>query len=116
MVTKLERQMQQQVAAWRQQLPDFTDCGEWIIDMLEHGQADDAVVSSGLQSARGTYVVDDVGWRFTDVDVGGFNPGPIDGELGSQTYAAIAAYQRSKNLPTGGLTMNTLKSLGVAVR
>ncbi len=46
----------------------------------------------------------------------GFNPGPVDGQLGSQTYAAIAAYQRSKNLPTGGLTMNTLKSLGVVVR
>lgn len=43
----------------------------------------------------------------------GQNPGPIDGVLGSQTMSAVKAYQKSKGLPTGGITMQTLNSLGV---
>lgn len=43
----------------------------------------------------------------------GFDPGPIDGIIGSQTYVAIKAYQRSKGLATGGLTYETMKSLGI---
>jgi len=45
----------------------------------------------------------------------GYTPGPIDGVLGSQTMAAVDRYQRTKGLATGGLTFDTLKSLGVSV-
>ena len=45
----------------------------------------------------------------------GFDPGPIDGVVGSATLRAVSAYQRKKGLPTGGLTMDTLKSLGVTI-
>ena len=43
----------------------------------------------------------------------GHNPGRIDGVLGRDTMAAVASYQRAKGLPSGGLTVATLKSLGV---
>ncbi len=43
----------------------------------------------------------------------GYNPGPLDGVIGSQTLSATKAYQRAKGLSTGGLTMETLSSLGV---
>jgi len=43
----------------------------------------------------------------------GHNPGPIDGIIGRQTMAAVKSYQQSKGLATGGLTINTLKSLKV---
>jgi hypothetical protein len=43
----------------------------------------------------------------------GHNPGPIDGIYGSQTSAAVRSYQQAKSLPTGGLTLDTLKKLGV---
>lgn len=43
----------------------------------------------------------------------GFDPGPIDGVLGMQTHGAIKAYQRDKGLATGGLTYETIKSLGI---
>ena len=43
----------------------------------------------------------------------GHNPGSIDGVLGGGTLRAVDAYQRAKGLPTGGITMATLKSLGV---
>ena len=43
----------------------------------------------------------------------GFDPGPIDGVLGSDTNKAIEAYQIQKNLDRGGLTYETLKSLNV---
>lgn len=43
----------------------------------------------------------------------GHNPGPIDGVIGTQTVAAIKGYQQEKGLPTGGITIATLKSLGV---
>ena len=45
----------------------------------------------------------------------GYTPGAIDGVLGSQTLAAVDRYQRAKGLATGGLTFDTLKSLGVSV-
>lgn len=42
----------------------------------------------------------------------GISPGPIDGAIGSQTHAAIAAFQRSQNLPeTGILDTNTRAKL-----
>ncbi|HEB89496.1 MAG TPA: peptidoglycan-binding protein [Deltaproteobacteria bacterium] len=43
----------------------------------------------------------------------GFAPGPIDGIVGRQTLAALRDYQKAKGLPTGGVTLATLKSLGV---
>ncbi len=43
----------------------------------------------------------------------GHNPGPLDGALGGQTLAAVKSYQKAKGLPTGGITMKTLTSLGV---
>lgn len=43
----------------------------------------------------------------------GYNPGPIDGVLGSQTMNAVQRFQRAESLATGGLTMDTLKKLGV---
>jgi hypothetical protein len=43
----------------------------------------------------------------------GFDPGVIDGVIGQQTLVAVDEYQRKNNLPTGGLTMRTLKELGV---
>lgn len=45
----------------------------------------------------------------------GYNPGGIDGVIGSKTRSALEAYQRAKGLPVGGLTLDTLKSLGVDV-
>jgi peptidoglycan hydrolase-like protein with peptidoglycan-binding domain len=43
----------------------------------------------------------------------GFDPGRVDGVLGRQTHGAIKDYQRAKGLATGGLTYETLKSLGI---
>lgn len=43
----------------------------------------------------------------------GFNPGPIDGQIGSETLRAVDAYQQKNNLERGGLTINTIKALGV---
>jgi len=43
----------------------------------------------------------------------GFNPGPIDGVIGSQTKAAITAFQKAKGLAIGGVTQETLRKLGL---
>ncbi len=48
------------------------------------------------------------------LEAAGFNPGPIDGAYGSQTYKAVTAFQKKKGLSTGHLTMETLRALGVA--
>jgi hypothetical protein len=45
----------------------------------------------------------------------GYDPGTIDGVIGSGTLRAIDAYQRKNNLPTGGLTLQTIEKLGVKV-
>ncbi len=45
----------------------------------------------------------------------GHDPGPIDGILGRRTNAAIKTYQKEKGFATGGLTYETLKSLGVTL-
>lgn len=41
------------------------------------------------------------------------NPGPIDGIIGHQTSSAIESYQKNKGLAVGGLTYETVESLGV---
>lgn len=43
----------------------------------------------------------------------GFNPGPLDGVYGSQTQSAVSAFQKSKNIPAGALTYETIKALGL---
>jgi len=43
----------------------------------------------------------------------GFYSGPIDGQLGTQTYAAVKQFQTRRNLSTGGLTLRTVEALGV---
>jgi peptidoglycan hydrolase-like protein with peptidoglycan-binding domain len=44
----------------------------------------------------------------------GYDPGPIDGVMGSQTREAISQYQQSQNLPvTGHLDAETAGKLGV---
>lgn len=44
-----------------------------------------------------------------------YNPGPVDGVLGTQTTTAIEAYQQDRGLPVGNLTLQTLEALGVTV-
>ena len=44
----------------------------------------------------------------------GFNPGPIDGVYGPLTRAAVKRFQKAKGLPSGALTIETLKALHVA--
>jgi len=43
----------------------------------------------------------------------GFDPGPIDGIIGSKTKEAVRAYQKANGLATGAITLETLRSLGI---
>ncbi len=43
----------------------------------------------------------------------GFNPGPLDGEYGAKTQAAVKDFQRKNGLPSGPLTLETLEALGL---
>lgn len=45
----------------------------------------------------------------------GYEPGPIDGLLGKGTLDAVESYQQDKKMAQGGLTMDTLASLGVSL-
>ncbi len=45
----------------------------------------------------------------------GFNPGPIDGVIGSATLQAIDSYQQKNSLNRGGVTFEVIKALGVNV-
>jgi len=45
----------------------------------------------------------------------GYNPGAIDGVLGADTMSAVNAYQKANKMASGQLTINTIKSLGVAL-
>ena len=48
------------------------------------------------------------------LQVSGYDPGPLDGMLGSQTKAALRAYQADHNIPvTGALDNATRRALGV---
>ncbi len=42
-----------------------------------------------------------------------YEPGAVDGIYGAKTAAAVKKYQMDKGLATGGLTMETLRSLGL---
>jgi hypothetical protein len=47
----------------------------------------------------------------------GYDPGPIDGVIGSATIKAVNSFQKEKGLVVSKyLTMNTLKELGVAAK
>ena len=41
------------------------------------------------------------------------NPGPVDGYYGNTTAVAVTTYQKRNKLPSGGLTLETLKSLKI---
>lgn len=43
----------------------------------------------------------------------GYNPGGIDGVLGHNTQSAVTAYQKANGMPSGQLTMETLRRLKV---
>jgi regulator of extracellular matrix RemA (YlzA/DUF370 family) len=43
----------------------------------------------------------------------GYNPGAADGKVGEQTRQALSAFQKSKGLAQGQLTIETLKELGI---
>ena len=43
----------------------------------------------------------------------GVYKGPVDGSIGGGTLKAVEKYQREKGLPTGGITIQVLESLGV---
>jgi len=44
----------------------------------------------------------------------GYNPGPIDGSIGSQTMTAVNAFQRAKGLPVDNyLNIATVRALGI---
>ena len=45
----------------------------------------------------------------------GFDPGRVDGVIGSDTMRAVTAYQKSKKQASGQLTIETLKSLDVSL-
>ena len=45
----------------------------------------------------------------------GYKVGTVDGIPGGATMRAVDDYQRQKGLPTGGLTIRTLESLGVKI-
>jgi peptidoglycan hydrolase-like protein with peptidoglycan-binding domain len=45
----------------------------------------------------------------------GYDPGPLDGQIGPQTLEAVTAFQRSKGLASGGITLETLRALGVKI-
>lgn len=45
----------------------------------------------------------------------GFDPGPIDGVIGSETSGAVRRFQKAKGLAQGYLTLETLQALGVSL-
>ena len=49
------------------------------------------------------------------LNTAGHNAGPVDGVIGAQTMEAVESYQRAKGLATGGITIQTLESLGVKI-
>ncbi len=45
----------------------------------------------------------------------GYNPGTVDGVLGRDTLNAVNKFQRKNGLATGGLTLGSIKALGVSM-
>lgn len=46
----------------------------------------------------------------------GYNPGPIDGRLGSQTVSAVQKFQADNGLAQGQVSLEAVEALGVRVR
>jgi len=44
----------------------------------------------------------------------GYNPGPVDGALGSATMQALKEFQRDKHIAEGQITLETLQALGIS--
>ena len=44
----------------------------------------------------------------------GYDPGPVDNIMGSQTKAALVKFQKDNGLPIGQLDFETLRALGVS--
>jgi peptidoglycan hydrolase-like protein with peptidoglycan-binding domain len=52
-----------------------------------------------------------------DLDLLGYDPGPVDGVFGSRTAAAISAFQRAQGLPVNGVPgIDTLQALEAALK
>lgn len=49
----------------------------------------------------------------TALKVKGYDPGRLDGVIGAETMAAVTKYQQAQGLPSGQLTMETLKTLDI---
>jgi hypothetical protein len=45
----------------------------------------------------------------------GYDPGPADGVIGGKTTEAVTMFQQDNALATGGLTMETIRALGVRI-
>jgi len=45
----------------------------------------------------------------------GYNAGKVDGKFGKQTLTALEKFQKDKGLATGGITYETLKTLGITL-
>ncbi len=43
----------------------------------------------------------------------GFDPGEIDGAYGCNTKSALKEFQNSRSLAEGGITLETLRALGL---
>ena len=43
----------------------------------------------------------------------GYDPGPVDNQMGGKTKDALIKFQQDKGLPVGNLNTETLKALGV---
>ncbi len=43
----------------------------------------------------------------------GYDAGPVDGQVGARTKAALVKFQRDNNLPIGSMDIETLKALGI---
>ena len=57
-------------------------------------------------------VVNEIKVALKDV---GHDPGPVDGAIDEQFFAAVEAFQESSGLPVGGLTYETLALLGTRI-
>ena len=73
------------------------------------------IIPDGTQVKKGDVVVEfDPSKTQQDLAQDGYYQGPIDGIVGPDTQAAIAAYQRANGLPvTGAIDGNLLHSLGI---
>ena len=71
---------------------------------------------SGSQQDMSGISADDINQAKEALRAKGFNPGPMDGRVNSQTREALRDFQKDHNLPvTGNLDQQTAGKLGVTV-